>query len=219
MSVILEFTIDPAEFVLGQVLESGSEMSLEIERIVPTGDQTMPFIWATGEDFETFERSMREHPAVREVLALDRVGDSGLYRIEWADAPTDLIEGIAKSEGAVLRARGDGTWVFHLRFPDHDKLTQFHNFLIDHDITVHIERTYTLSEQTERGHRFDLTTGQREALVLALERGYFATPREIGLDELARQLGVSQQAVSERVRRGNEKVLRSVLLSSMTDRY
>ncbi|WP_433629222.1 helix-turn-helix domain-containing protein [Halomicrococcus sp. NG-SE-24] len=64
---------------------------------------------------------------------------------------------------------------------------------------------------------FGLTPEQREALVLALNRGYFATPSEVTLDELADQLGITRQAVSSRVRLGTEKVLRSVLVSSASN--
>lgn len=214
MSVILEFTIDAEAFKLGQVLSGGPEMHLELERIVPTGDMTMPFVWATGDDHEAFERAVRSHPTVKELLVLDTVGENGLYRIEWEESPTDLIEAIATADGVVLEAMGNRDWVFHLRFPDHDSLSQFHNFVIERELPIHIERTYTLTEETRRGHRFDLSQEQREALVLGLRHGYFSTPREVSLDELAAELGISRQAVSKRIRRGNEKVLRTVLLSS-----
>lgn len=215
MSVILEFTIESEEFTLGQVLSGLPGMHLEIERIVPTGTQVMPFVWVTGENHAAFEETVRKSPDVRELVALDRVGDSELYRIEWENAPTELIEGIA--DATVLEARGNKDWVFRLRFPDHDTLSRFHNYCTDHDITIHIERTYTFSEETEQRRQFDLSHEQREALVLAARRGYFATPSEVGLDELASDLGISRQALSTRIRRGNEKILRKVLLSSVAD--
>jgi len=218
VSVILEFSIDSEAFQLGQVLSGPPSMQLELERIVPTGDMVMPFVWASGDDHATFERNVRRHPSVSELLVLDKVGNSGLYRIEWKDDPTDLIEAIAGADAVVLEASGEDTWVFRLRFIDHDKLSLFHNYVIENDVPLHIERTYTLTEETERGHRFGLTAEQREALVLALERGYFGTPSEASLGELAGELGISQQALSKRIRRGNEKVLRKVLLASAVDR-
>lgn len=214
MSVLLEFSIPGKEFQLGRVLSGPPEMHLELERIVPTGAMMMPFVWATGDDHDAFERKVRAHSTVADLLVLDVLGDSGLYRIEWADEPTDLIEGIARADAVVLEARGNGDWTFRLRFPDHDKLSQFHNYVIDRDIPIHIERTYTLTERTQRGHRFDLTAEQREALVLALQRGYFETPSAVSLDDLAEELEITRQAVSARIRRGNEKILHEVLLSS-----
>jgi predicted DNA binding protein len=46
---------------------------------------------------------------------------------------------------------------------------------------------------------------------LAVEEGYFATPKETSLSALADRLGISQQALSTRIRRGNERVLQATL--------
>jgi predicted DNA binding protein len=217
MSVILEFTIDAEEFQLGRVLSDPSEMHLDLERIVPTGDMIMPFVWATDGDHGSFEETVRNHPRVKELHALDTIGNSSLYRIEWEAAPTDLIEAIAESDAVVLEAYGNADWVFRLRFLDHDGLSTFHNAVIERGIPIHIERTYTLTEQTEHGYRFGLSQEQREALVLALRRGYFETPSEVSLDELAEELDITRQALSNRIRRGNRNVLHKVLLTSTDD--
>ena len=217
MSVILEFSVEPSEFVLGRALSGTADIELELERIVPTENDVMPFVWATGDELQSFEETVRESPDVDELIPLDRVGNSGLYRIEWGEYDEDLMTGIAETEATVLEGRADGTWVFRLRFNNHDKLTQLYNYLTDHDITVHVERTYTLTEESDRGRRFGLSREQREALVLALQHGYFATPSEVTLEELAAELDISEQALSDRIRRGNEKVLRRVLLSSVAD--
>lgn len=217
MSVILEFTIGSDEFSLGAVLSGVPGMHLEIERIVPTGGEVLPFVWVTGNTHEAFEESVRNSPIVTELLALDKVGDSGLYRIQWEEPQRDLVHGIAESEAVILEAEGNENWLFRLRFNDHDALSQFHNYCTDQDITIHIERTYTLRERVGQRRQFGLSQDQREALVLALQRGYFATPSEANLSELASELGISRQALSTRIRRGNEKILQTVLLSSVTD--
>lgn len=214
VSVYLDFTIDGEAFQLGTVLSAPPEMRIELERIVPTGEMVAPFLWASGDEFETFEQKVSSHPSVKEFRAYDKVGDSALYRIEWKNHPTDLLEGIAESEAIVLEARGNGTWTFRLRFPDHGKLTTFHNTIIDEGIPIHIEQTYTLTESSKHLNRFGLTADQREALVLALQQGYFETPREASLDDIAEELGITRQAISNRIRLGTEKVLRTCLLSS-----
>ncbi|WP_312911347.1 helix-turn-helix domain-containing protein [Natronosalvus caseinilyticus] len=218
MSVIVEFTIEAEAFTLGRVLSGPPVMRIELERIVPTGTLEMPFVWATGTDFNAFETKVRDSPYVKELRALDRIGDSGLYRVEWNVPREDnLMEGIAQTNATVLEARGGDTWEFRLRFNNHHALSQFHNYCVAHDFPLFIERTYTLQETTGSGHQLNLSQKQREALVLALQRGYFGTPRETSLDELADELSLSKQALSDRIRRGNEKVLRSVLLSSVAN--
>lgn len=218
MSVLVEFSIDSGEFLLGRVLSGSEDMRFELERIVPTGAAVMPFVWATGEAFEVFEANVKRSDAVRELRALDKVGERALYRITWVEPHAGLIEAIGETDATILEAQGDGTrWQFRLRFTDHDRLSTFYNLCTENDLSIHIERTYTLTESTDRGHRLGLSNEQREALVLALERGYFETPREVSLDDLADELGITQQALSDRIRRGNEKVLRSVLVSSAAD--
>lgn len=217
MSVYLEFTIDGEEFQLGTVLSPPPEMHIELERIVPTGEMVTPFLWATGEEFEAFERKVSGYQSVKEFRAYDKVDDSALYRIVWQSQPTDLLQGIAESEAIVLEARGNGTWKFRLRFSDHENLTTFHNTVIEQEIPIHIEQTYTLTGSSEHTNRFGLTPDQREALVLALRQGYFATPREASLDDIAEEFDITRQALSNRVRLGTEKVLRTCLLSSATE--
>lgn len=211
MSVIVEFSIAGEDFQLGQILRNPPEMHLELEQIVPASDQVMPFLWATGKNHAAFEENVRSNPAVKELRKLDVIDDSGLYRIEWETKPTHLIEGITKADAVILEAHGNSVWNFRLRFPDHETLSEFHNHVLENDIPVSLDRTQTLLEETERGLRFELTQEQREALVLALERGYFETPSEVSLDELADELGITRQALSDRIRRGNKKVLDKAL--------
>ncbi|WP_394349503.1 helix-turn-helix domain-containing protein [Natronococcus pandeyae] len=52
--------------------------------------------------------------------------------------------------------------------------------------------------------RRGLTTPQREALACAVRHGYFEIPRRISLEELAAELGVTHQALSERLRRASD---------------
>lgn len=216
MSVVLEFSVASDAFRLGRALSVPSEMRFELERVVPTGTAPMPFVWATGDDHAAFEAAVRNDPAVGELLVLDRIDDRGLYRIRWTESPTDLLEAIAAADGTILEARGDGDWTFRLRFEDHDALSRFHADVTERELPIRIDRTYALSAAAERGDRFDLTAEQREALLLALRRGYFATPREAGLDELADELHITRQALSDRVRRANEKVLRGALGTAVT---
>lgn len=214
MSVIVEFTLDGEEFTLGRVLAGPPRMHVELERIVPTGPSVVPFLWARGENHEAFERRVLESEPVSDLVVLDRLDDEVLYRIEWTDEPHSLLEGIDRTEGVILEASADDGWTFRLRFSDHDYLSRFYNYCTDNDIAIHIERSYTLTERSDVKHDFGLSREQREALVLGLRRGYFATPSRVSLDDLSDELGISQQAMSDRIRRGTERVLTEVLLTT-----
>lgn len=56
-----------------------------------------------------------------------------------------------------------------------------------------------------------LTPEQYETLVAAVEHGYFEIPREVSMQDLAEELGVSHQALSERLRRAYETLVTAEL--------
>ncbi|MFB6134287.1 MAG: helix-turn-helix domain-containing protein [Halanaeroarchaeum sp.] len=57
----------------------------------------------------------------------------------------------------------------------------------------------------------DLTEKQREAMELAIEKGYYARPRRISLKELAREFDISEQALAQRLARAEEKVMEQLI--------
>lgn len=57
-----------------------------------------------------------------------------------------------------------------------------------------------------------LTDIQHETLVTALERGYYNTPRDVPMSELAAELGISQQVLSKRLRGGHHMPVENSLM-------
>ena len=57
----------------------------------------------------------------------------------------------------------------------------------------------------------DLTDVERDTIETAADRGYFESPREATLSTLADEFDVSTAAVSKNMRRGEKKLLRSVV--------
>lgn len=212
MSVMADLSISGEEFVLGTALHTHADVHVELERVVPSSQQVLPFFWAIGTDFETFERDVRGNPNVQSLVALDRVDGRVLYRVEWSEEVESFIHGIAAVGATILEATGDRVWRFRLRFHDHAALSEFHDYCVAHDIRYTLDRVAT-DVAVER-EEFGLTPEQRETLVLAIEEGYFDVPRGVTLTELAAELGVTQQSVSERVRRGTGTVLEAVLLEA-----
>ena len=111
-----------------------------------------------------------------------------------------------------MEAHGDGEWSFTVRFRDHADLTRFHQYYQDNDFPVHVDRVYAPDGESRTEYGFGLTPEQRETLLMAVEKGYFSVPRKTKLEEIAEAVGITQQAASERVRRGAETVLRKSLI-------
>lgn len=187
---------------------------MQLERVIPLKEGRIPFLWAAGgnENLDEFEHHLRASKIVKHVEALTRVGDNVLYYVEWYTDGETFLNGLAETGGTILEAHGDGTWSFTVRFRDHAQLTQFHQFYQDEEFPVYIERITGLDDDSGTDYGFGLTPVQRDTLIMAVENGYFAIPRETTLDDIADELGISSQAASERVRRGTETVLRKALI-------
>ncbi|SDR34939.1 helix-turn-helix domain-containing protein [Natronobacterium texcoconense] len=212
MTVVAEISIEADQFLLGQIIAEHAGLSVELERVVPAEQRVMPYIWGYGTDLAAFEKAMAESPNVESITVLDQYDDRALYRIEWEDPAEQLIAGIAETDATILEAHSDEEWLFRIRFEDHTGLAQFNQYCTEHGISYRLNRVSSLDTAPSNGHEYELTDSQYEALALAVERGYFKVPRAVEYDELAEELDVSVQALSERVRRGTDKVLSAALL-------
>ncbi|MFC6763643.1 helix-turn-helix domain-containing protein [Natrinema soli] len=70
---------------------------------------------------------------------------------------------------------------------------------------LELKRIYV--EREPRRREFTVTPEQRAALTTALKRGYYAVPREAKQEEIAAELGISENALSERLRRGTARLV------------
>ncbi|ODR80376.1 bacterio-opsin activator [Haladaptatus sp. W1] len=224
MAVVTELSMSPSDFPLGELLTVGTTTHIEFERVVPVGENVVPLFWAWGEDFdaEEFERRVLDSPYVTDLSELDRIEDRILYLLNWEIPDEAFLEGLQETDGIIRTAHGyDGeNWSFELLFPSYDDLSAFHNYSRDNDVDYTLGRVYTLREVGKTQPAISLTDEQRDALLLALQHGYFESPSHITLDDLAKELDISQQALSERIRRGNKALLEQTLLDAddTTDR-
>jgi len=219
MTVIIEFTLPADSFPFGRATSGDPNVRVQLERLVPLQETRIPFVWATGKDFEQFEQHLRDSEIVKHVEALTRVGDSVLYHVEWDTDKETFLNAVSDMNGTIMEAHGDSAWSFTMRFRDHADLTRFHQFYQDHEFPVHIDRVYAPDEESRTEYGFGLTPEQRETLIMAVEKGYFAVPRETKLDEIAEAVGITRQAASERVRRGAETVLRKSLIGLVAENF
>ncbi|WP_193767591.1 helix-turn-helix domain-containing protein [Halorientalis pallida] len=213
MSVIAEFTIAADAFALGRLIADQPALQIELERVVPIAKRVMPYVRGHGDDLDGIEGRLAADPSVESVQTLDRAVDSARFRVEWAAPVEEFAAGLAAANASVLRVTGEAEWGVRVRFEDHVGLGEFTAFCHDNDIDYTLERVAT-AETPGTGNPFGLTDVQYETLVEATQRGYFDIPRSVTLAAIAADLGVSEQAVSERLRRGIATVLERILLDS-----
>jgi predicted DNA binding protein len=214
MSVITEIRIPSNDFELGQILSLEQASAIELETLVPSGDATVPLFWVYEPVKSGFLDTVERYPTVNSVTEVDRFEDRTLFRIDWDASQDHLFQCILEQEGQVLSATGSPErWDFEIRFTDREALSQCQTCCEDAHISPEITRIYNPTDP-EAGSWYGLSEPQREALILAVRRGYYDIPRGCTTAELANELGISDQAVTERLRRAIGAFGRNALLTS-----
>ena len=212
MNTIAEFRVPTANFALATTLAE-VDMSFEAERVTAYDtDRVMPLLWATGrpEDLTALNDRLDADPSVENVEPVTALDDERLYRMEWVKDVRFVVHMLVGEDAAILGASGSREfWRFRAFFPDRETVSATHDFCERWGLGIALESIHDMS--TERHGRYGLTAEQSESLVMALARGYFDILRGIDMDGLAAELGVSRQAVSERLRRAHKHLIRGTM--------
>ncbi|GAB7020559.1 helix-turn-helix domain-containing protein [Halostagnicola bangensis] len=216
MSLLAEFEVSSPDLTLGPTLESVPSLDVELERqYALEPDQPILFCWIRFSDETDVDRMLERDRTIAQFSQLERTGGRDLYRLKRSRAEqTKVIESYRRwvSLGAELLTGQtmDGRWELEMRFPDRDSFTEYHEFLERHGVEFDLQRI----SDGGRARKSDktLTRSQREALTLANEYGFFAVPREATLSDVAGSLDISEQAVSERIRRGQARLIEEYLV-------
>lgn len=200
--------------ILHEALHAAPATSMTLEDA--RSDDGGPYFvfWVSGEDRATFAQAAVDDPTVRSIEPLIEGDAWSLRRVEFARAQggmASVYDSVVEHDGIILSARGNALgWAFQLCFPDRAALSACYERFRRAGFEP---RVRSLSEQdgTLTPDEYGLTTPQREVLKAAAETGYFAVPKETSLVGLADQLGVSDQAISERLRRGMDTLVKNTL--------
>jgi hypothetical protein len=195
------------EFALSTTLATVSGAAIKCEEVVETGeDSILPLVWVRAADFEAFDDAVRDDPTVASATLLSEFDDQRLYRMEWTQHIQLVVHMIAVDNAIILNAITEGDqWVLRVLYPNRDDGADVVEFCESHGLSVDVLSIYEMD--SEPAGRYGLTNEQYQAVALAHRRGYFDIPRDVSLDELSDELGVSHQALSERLRRGTDALI------------
>ena len=210
MSTILKASMPAAEFALAETFEAVPEAEFDAVRLAAHGtERVVPLLWVT--DVETdriYEAMERDETTSRVRLVSERNHDS-LFRMEWTARVRFLTHVLVEEDGAIVSAHGsDGEWTFRILFPERDAVSATYDSCEEYDVTI--EQIYPLDDAPSLGG-FQLTDEQFATVRTAVERGYYEVPRRTTLSELASEMDVSHQALSERLRRGHRSLIETVI--------
>jgi len=200
------------DFALSHALQEVPEMEVQADRLAAHSRHwVMPCIWVAGGDFEAFDAALSEDSTVQEVVSEVEYETEKFYQIHWTEAVKHRLDVALDAQASLLHAEAaDGTWQLVIRFGTRNQFDTFRDHLTDEGVTFTLDDlTRSAAPQQFRG---GVTAAQREALVTAVVKGYFAIPRETTMEEIADTLGISTQSASERIRRGIEEFVETMLV-------
>lgn len=209
---IAELALPADEFALWETLRRLEDVEFEIERVVAhDADRVMPYVWASGADDADIDATLDADGSVEAVEVLADLEDERLFRMYWIDRIEALVRILVEEEGTILAAFGRGdSWALRTLFPEREALSRTHEFCKEADLTMEVKSIYRLDEG--RSGRFGLTDNQQDTLVEAFERGYYEVPRGVTAEELAAELGISHQALSEQLRRAHGSLVENAVV-------
>ena len=219
MATIVEIQLPAEEFALHQTLSALDTVEFEVERVVAHDqDHIVPYVWANGTDRTTIETALQDDLSVKNIELVSDQEDRWLYQMDWVEQIQSLVQILVEEEAVVLTAFGKGDqWDLRVLFPDREALSRTYEFCEDAGLSMELRRVY--DHDDSRAGQYNLTEEQEHALVTAFQTGFFEIPRDITLNDLADDLNISHQALSERLRRGYANMVREgLVVGEDTDR-
>ncbi|MWV39632.1 helix-turn-helix domain-containing protein [Natrialba sp. INN-245] len=218
MTTVVELEVSADRLAFERTFERVSSFEFRIAGLI---GGSSPLVRASGAGRRTLRRALEDDPSVDVIASLtvesdrnsisvadDREGS--LFRLEFRDRVKLFQEIVTDNDGAILTARGgDGVWSVQLLFHDREAVSTTHELFGQYEFDVTVTRVSGIDDLTRA--RTPLTETQYETIRAAHNLGYFAVPREVTLEELAAELDISHQALSERLRRSHEALISAEL--------
>ncbi len=209
---IAEVTFPADEFALKQTFQMLDTVRFDIEQVVAYNtDWLMPFVWAGTSNHEALESAFAEDDTVRDFRQIAAFNTECLYQLQWDAETKELIDILVEEQGTILTAAGkENRWRLQLLFGNHDAVVRTNEHCQKRGIDLEIENVRTFPDS--RSGRFGLTQNQQHTLRLAYDRGYYSVPRRTSATNLAEEIGVTHQSLSERLRRGHANLVKNTLV-------
>lgn len=211
MSTLAVISFPASEMGLADTVEALESCHFHVEESAFTETDLTVHMWIATEDLSAIPAALEQDSSVRSYSLVDDRDDERLYSLQIADdklLPRDIIQ---RFDSTIREAYGTSDeWTIEVRFPDREDLSAVADLFDEYGIEVTYDSISELRDADDTRLN-QLTDAQREAISEAIDQGYYEVPREVTLAELAERLDVTHQALSERLRRAQEKLARKRL--------
>lgn len=210
MALVAELTVGGALF--GGICADLPDRRVELEDAYLLADGGLAlFLWFDDADPSVVASALEGASGVAGVRRLDG-GERPLFRVTLTPAARaeTVYDTLVAHDVTVLGATetADGSRIA-VRIPTREALGVLVGEFGRRSVPTTLHRL--CSEADAGAARYGLSPKQREALVTAWEAGYYRVPRGATLGDIAAALDITEQSVSQRLRRGIHSLLGATL--------
>ena len=213
MSITAKAYIEHEDLALVPLLRNldGVNIRVILQATTDPSSGTFPFV-IEYDNIEELEDTLAADHTVTDYERIDSNDGTNIYNILHTDKAKLISPAVTQANGFLLQAETkDKGWMIQTQLPSRDALHSVWGRARENDISFSLLELY---EKRKGGSKssFGLTEEQQRALEVAYEKGYFSEPREMSLEDIANEVGVSSTAMSGRLRRGMRSLVSSTLI-------
>lgn len=214
MNITTEFVLRSPSLPLVSITETLQSDEVECVHALCLHSDVRTFTVRFDRDDDVSEEELSALDEVTEATLLGETSDRVIYQVtveleeSVAEAFTTEHIDAAQLESATI---SKSQWHETKLFKDYEMFNEFRASCEDNGISFDLISITPNPSQSDAPSQEGITERQREALTLALSRGYYESPRQVTAEELAKELGISQPGLSSLLRRGERQLLTSSL--------
>ncbi|QZP39500.1 helix-turn-helix domain-containing protein [Halobaculum magnesiiphilum] len=214
MNIVTEFIIDSPLLPLVSIPDTLEPDEIECVHALCLQSDVRTFTVRIDPDDDVSPENLSALDEILETTLLGDTSDGTVYQltVELEESISEAFESehidATQLESTTIT---DNQWHEKKLFRDYESFNEFRQSCENNDISFELVSISSGPSVSDGIAESGLTDRQREALSLALSRGYYESPRKVTAQELAEELDISQPAMSSLLRRGERELLSASL--------
>ncbi|GAB7020436.1 helix-turn-helix domain-containing protein [Halostagnicola bangensis] len=215
MGFISEVHVVHDDLLLVPTIKRHPEITIKYKYNTVIDGAEMYFVSIFAEDYSTVEETMEGDGTISDPTRVATFENRAIYRVT-SNLGRKIVPDQCIKRGIYVFSiiSGDPGWTVRVHLPDRDALADFQQYCRDNNVSFRITQLYESTASADESYL--LTEQQREILSMAYYAGYYNIPRSVSQDYLADRLGISNSAVSQRLRRAVAELLSAILEDGQT---
>lgn len=214
MAITTEFVLSSPVLPLVSITERLPPTEIECTHALCLQSDVRMFIVQIDPDDDVAEAELAALDEIEETTVLGATSEKVVYKLVVdVDESVSAAFNPERIDGAPVEPTTITSEGWHERkvFTDFEAFTEFRESCENNGISFDLLSMTPDPSQADEVSQDGLTDRQREAITLAISRGYYESPRQVTTEELAEEMGISQPSLSGLLRRAERQLLTASL--------